>query len=111
MCNITGGCGCSHDNLPNGLHLEPDVQQFLVVKNESSVKHKHRFLHHLVDPVIVKGSELVPLSALHHSMGPDYRLIGVCCYGDELVVVVGGWPDGGIDEIQLDLLLCDLVRV
>ena len=37
--------------------------------------------------------------------------IGVCCYGDKLVVAVGVWHDGGIGEIQLDLLLCDLVRV
>ena len=108
---ITGGSGCCHDNLPNGLHLEPDVQQFLVVENESSVKHKRRFLHHLVDPVIVECSELVPLSAHHHSIGSGYRLIGVCCYGDQLVVVVGGWHDGGIGEIQLDLLVSDLVRV
>ena len=111
MCTIAGGCGCCHDDLPNGLHLEPNVQQFQVVENESSVKHKCRFLHHFVDPVIVKYSELVPLSANHHSMGPGYRLIGVCCYGDQLVVAVGGWHDEGIGEIQLDLLLCNLVRV
>ena len=107
---VLGGCGLGgcRDDLPNGGNLEPNLQQFLVVENESSVEDERRLLHQLLDPVVVQSRELVPLGAYHHGMRSREGRVRVSCYGDQFVVAIGGRHDGGVGEVHLYLFLGDL---
>ena len=107
---VLGGCGLGgcRDDLPNGSNLEPNLQEFLVVENESSVEDECRFLHQLVDPVVVQPRELVPLGADYHGVRSRDGGVRVSCYGDQFVVAIGGRHDGGVGEVHLYLFLGDL---
>ena len=109
---VLGGCGLGgcRDDLPNGGNLEPNLQQFLVVQDESSVEDERRLLHQLVDPVVVQSRELVPLGADHHGVRSREGRVRVSCYGDQFVVAIGGRHDGGVGEVHLYLFLGDLRR-
>ena len=41
-------------------------------------------------------------------MGSCDGSVGVCCYGDEFIVAIGGGHDGRVGQIHLYLLLRDL---
>ena len=75
------------ESLSNGLNMESNLHEGLVVQDLPSVKDEGGFGHCAVDLLVVVSLELVPLRADDESVSISAGLIGVLFYANQGLVV------------------------
>mmetsp|Transcript_11141 Transcript_11141/g.15529 ORF Transcript_11141/g.15529 Transcript_11141/m.15529 type:complete len:247 (-) Transcript_11141:803-1543(-) len=94
--------------LTDCVNVEADLNQFLMVKNETSIEDESRLGHSIIHFLVVVVSELVPLCHNSDSVSSFYSLVRICLDGHTFLELATGSKSLVVVEVHLYLFVLNL---